>query len=113
GNETIGRVVVDLRRRSHLAHLTAVNDGDAVAHPHAFDLIVRHVNGGDAYPLLELLDLLAGRGAQFCIEVRKTLVEQERGRLGDWRRCERTPWARAARELTRPAVEHMVDAEQL
>src|SRR5689334_23297262 len=44
-DEAVGGVVVDFRRRPHLAHLPAVDDGDAVAHAHGFDLIVRYVDG--------------------------------------------------------------------
>jgi hypothetical protein len=39
-----------------LPHLTMVDNGDAIARAHRFDLIVGHINGGDPDPLLELLD---------------------------------------------------------
>src|ERR1051326_24806 len=113
GDKTVGGVIVDFRRRSHLAHLTVVDDGDAVAHAHGFDLVVGDVDGGDADALLELLDLLARGGAQFGIEVRQRLVEQQRGRLAHQRPGERDPLAFTARELPRPTVKQMTDAEQL
>ena len=90
-----------------------VDDGDAVAHAHRLDLVVGHVNGGDADPLLELLDFQARRGAQFGVEVRQRLVEQQHGRLAHQRARERDALALAAGELTRPPVEQMPDAEQL
>ena len=112
-DEAVGGVVVDFRRRSDLPHAAMVDDGDAVAHAHRLDLIVGHINGGDADPLLELLDLLARRGAQFGVEVGERLVEQERGRLAHQRARQRDTLALAAGELTRPPVEKMPNAEQL
>ena len=112
-DEAVGGVVVDFRRRSHLPHLPVVDDGDAVAHAHRLDLVVGHIDRGDADPLLELLDLQAGRGAQFGVEVRERLVEQQRGRLAHQRARERDTLAFAAGELARPPVEQMPDAEQL
>ena len=90
-----------------------VDDGDAVAHAHRLDLVVRHVNGGDADPLLELLDLQARRGAQFGVKVGQRLVEQQHGRFAHQRARERDTLALAARKLARPAVEQMTDTEQL
>jgi hypothetical protein len=52
-DEPVGRVIVDLRRRSDLPHLAMVDHGDAVAHAHRFDLVVGHVDRGRANPLLE------------------------------------------------------------
>ena len=90
-----------------------IDDGDAVAHAHRLDLIVGHVDRGHADALLELLDLLAGRGAQFGVEVRERLIQQQHGRLADQRASERDALALAAGKLARPAVEQMPDAEQL
>ena len=53
-DKEVGGIVIDFRRRSHLPDLSVVDDGDAVAHAHRFDLIVRHVNGGEADPLLKV-----------------------------------------------------------
>ena len=112
-DEAIGGIVVDFRRRSDLPHAAVVDDGDAVAHAHRLDLVVGHVDRGDADPLLELLDLLSCRGAQLGVEVGQRLVEQQRGRLAHQRARERDALAFAAGELTRPPVEQMADAEQL
>ena len=59
------------------------------------------------------LDLQARRGAQFGVEVRERLVEQQRGRLAHERARERDTLAFAAGELTRPPIEKMANAEQL
>ena len=112
-DEAVGGVVVDFRRRSHLPHHAMVDDGNAVAHAHRLDLVVGHINGGDADPLLELLDLQARRGAQFGVEVRQRLIEQQHGRLAHQRARERDTLAFAAGKLARPPIEQMPDAEQL
>ena len=104
-DEAVCRVVVDLRRRAHLTYPSMIDDGNAVAHAHRLDLIVGHIDGGDADPLLELLDLQARRGAQFGVEVRERFVEQQRGRLAHERARERDTLAFAAGELTRPPIE--------
>jgi len=44
-------------------------------------------------------------GAQFGVEIRERLVEQQSGRLAHQSARECNPLALAARELTRPAVE--------
>jgi hypothetical protein len=88
-----------------------IDDGDTVAHAHRLDLIVGHINRGDTDPLLELLDLLAGRGAQFGVEVRKRFVEQQCGGFAHQRAGQRDTLAFAAGELPRPAIEQMTDAE--
>ena len=113
GDEAIGGIVIDRRRGSHLTHLAVVDHGDAVAHAHRLDLVVSHVDRRRADPLLELLDLVAGRGAQFGVEVGQRLVEQQYGRVAHQRPRQGDALAFAARELARPPVKQMVDAEQL
>ena len=112
-DKEIGGVVVDFCRRPHLTNLSLVDDGDAVTHAHRLDLVVGHVDGGEADALLKLPDLLAGRGAQFGVEVRKRLVEQQRGRLTHQRARERDALTFSAGQLARPPVEKVADAEQL
>ena len=53
-------------RAADLAYPAVIDDGDAVAHAHRLDLIVRDVDRRGADPLLELLDLVAGRGPKLA-----------------------------------------------
>ena len=69
--------------------------------------------GGDADPLLEELDLLARRGAQFGVKVRERLIEQKGRRLAYQRAGERNALPLAAGELARPPVKQVLDPEQL
>src|SRR5476649_928349 len=62
GYERVCRLVVDLGWSSDLANDSLRHDHDSVAHGHRFDLIVCDIDGGGSEPLLELLQLLAGRG---------------------------------------------------
>src|SRR5215831_291484 len=112
-HEPICGVVVNLRRCPNLPDGAVVDHGDTVAHAHCLDLIVSYINSGHAHPLLELLDLLARRGAQFGVEVRKRLVEQERSGLAHEGTRERDALAFAAGELARLSIEKMVDAQQV
>src|SRR5262249_3258668 len=112
-NEAVCRVIVDLRRGSYLTYPPMIDDGNAITHAHCLDLIVGHIDGGDADPLLECLDLQASRCAQFGVEVRERFVEQKRGRLAHERARERDTLAFTAGELARPPIEQMPDAEQL
>ena len=62
--------------------------------------------------LLKLLELAARAGAQLRVEIGQRLVEQEYGRLAHQRAGQRHTLALAARELARPPVKQVVDAEQ-
>src|SRR6185437_12325946 len=98
-------------RRPDLAHAATVDHGDAVAHAHRLDLIVRDIDRGEPDSLLEALDLEPRRGAQLGVEVRQRLVEQQRGRLAHQRAGERDALTLAAGELARLAIEQPRDAE--
>ena len=64
-------------------------------------------------PVLKLFDLVARRGAQLGVEVGQRLVEQEHGRVAHQRTRQGDALALAAGKLARPAIEQMLDAEQL
>src|SRR5207245_8863183 len=107
-----GRVVVHLLWRADLADEALVQHNDAVAHGHGFDLVVRHVNRGCADALVELLEVLARRGAELGIEVRERLVQQEDGRLAHNGPGERHALALASGKLPRFAVQQAADPKQ-
>jgi hypothetical protein len=112
-DEQVCRPVVDLGRRRHLLQHAVAQHGDAVAHGHRLDLVVRHVHGRHLQPLDERLDLAAHRHAQLRVEVRQRFVHQERLRLPDDRATHRDALPLAAAELLRLAVEQCLDREQL
>ncbi len=77
-DEEVDRAVVQRLRIVDLLQLALAHDGDAVAHRHRLDLVVRDVDGRDAEIRLELRDLGAHLHAQLRVEVRERLVHQER-----------------------------------
>ena len=111
-DEEVHGPVVQLLRLGHLLQLALAHHGDAVAHRHRLDLVVRDVDGRRAEVVLELLDLRARLHAQLRVEVGERLVHQERGRLAHDRAAHRDALPLAARERPRLAVEIGLEAEQ-
>src|SRR3954469_22829778 len=83
GDEEVGRLLVELRRRAVLLDLAAVEHHDLVGHGHGFDLIVGDVDRGGAKLLLQPGDFDAHLHAQRRVEVGERLVEQKRLGLAD------------------------------
>ena len=73
----IGRMVVDVERRSHLLDASGAQHHDAVGQGHGLDLIVSDVDHGAADLPVKGGKLLARGDAQLRIQVRQRLVEQE------------------------------------
>ncbi len=113
GDEEVRGLLVDLERRPHLLELAVLHDGDAVAHRHRLDLVVRDVDRRRLQAVLELADLGAHLDAELGVEVRERLVEEEDGGLSRDGPADRDPLPLAARELLRLAVEELRDAEHL
>jgi len=80
---------------------------------HRLDLVVGHVDGGDAEPVVELLQRGAHADAELGVQVRERLVHQERLRLAGDRAAHRHALPLAARKLRRTTVEQVIEAEQL
>ena len=112
GDERIGRLVVDLRRRSDLPDLPTLHHGDAVAKAHGLDLVVGDIERGDPDPPLELLQLIPGGGPKLGVEVRERLVEQKHRGLTDDRPGQRDSLPLAARELPGLSLEELLDPEE-
>ena len=106
-------MLVQLLGSAELLQLALVHDGDAVAHRHRLDLVVRHVDGRRAEALLQPEDLGTRLDAQRCVEVGERLVHEERLRLADDRPPERDPLALAAGELLRLALEEVAELERV
>ena len=113
GDELVDRLVVEHLRRVDLLQVAGVHDGDAVAHRHRLDLVVRDVDRGHAEPALQLMDLGAHLHAQLRVEVRERLVHQEGLRLAHDRAAHRDALALAARERARLALEELLDLEDV
>src|SRR5712691_2892285 len=81
GDESVGGIVIDFGRSAELAHHALVENHDAVAHGHGFDLIVGDVDGGGADAAMKTLELLARGSAELGVEVGEGFVKEEDGRL--------------------------------
>ena len=113
GDEQVVRIDVDLPRRARLLEDAAVDDRDAVAHRHRFDLVVGDVERRDTELLLELGDLGAHLPAELGVEVRQRLVHEERRRLAHDRSAHRHPLALAPGQHPRLAVEELGEPEDV
>ena len=104
-------MVVERLRVVDLLQLALPHDGDAVAHRHRLDLVVRDVDRRHAQVALELRDLRARLDAQLRVEVRERLVHQERLRLPHDRATHGDPLPLAAGEGTGLALEEGLEVE--
>ena len=108
GHELVDRVVVQLARRGALLQLAAAEHGDPVPHGHRLDLVVRHVDRGDAEAALQLGDLAAGLHPQLGVQVGQRLVHQEHLRLAHDGPAHGDSLPLPARQLLRLAGEQRV-----
>ena len=112
-HEEVLRVIVDLVGRPDLLDDARVHHRDLGRHRHRFDLVVRDVDDRRLELVVELLDLEPHLGAEFCVEVRQRLVEQEQRDLLDERAAYRDALPLPARELSGFSVEERVDLQEL
>ncbi len=113
GDEQVDGMVVELLRRRHLLQLALAHHGDAVAHGHGLDLVVRHVDGGHAQLVLKAADLGAHLHAQLGVEVGERLVHEEGLGLAHDGAPHGDPLALAAGEGARLALEEVLETEDL
>ncbi len=113
GYEEVARLVVEVERRPHLFHLAVVHHHDLVGHGHGLDLVVGHVDGRRAEPLMQLFDLGTHGDAQLSVEVRQRLVEEEDLRVAHNGSAHGDALALAAGELARIASKELGQAENL
>ena len=69
GDEGIGRLIIELERRSDLLDPAGAQDDDAVGHGQRFDLIMGHIDRGRMKPVVERLDLAPHRDPELGVEV--------------------------------------------
>jgi hypothetical protein len=105
--------VIQGRRRIDLLKVAIAEHGDAVAHCHRFDLVVRDIHGRHREALLELDQLGAGLDPKLGVEVRERLVHQVDLRVADDRPTHRDPLPLSAGEIAWLPVEVRLEVEQL
>ena len=103
-DETASRELIDLRRRPDLHDLAAVHDRDARRERHRFVLVVGHDDEGDADLMLQIHELELGLLAQFLVQRRQRLIEQQHLRAAHQRPRQRHALPLAAGELVRLAL---------
>ena len=110
-DEQVDRPLVELLGRRHLLQLALAHHGDAVAHRHRLDLVVRHVDGRHAEVVLQARDLGAHVHAQLRVEVRERLVHQVGLRLAHDRSAHRHALALPSGKRSRLALEELLEPE--
>ena len=80
-DEEVERLVVEVLWGVDLLEDSHAHHGDAIAHGHRLDLVVRHVDRGRRELVLELADLGSHLHPELRVEVRERLVHQEHLRL--------------------------------
>src|SRR5215207_10103065 len=103
-------VVHDLGGR-YLLHLAVLEDHDAVGHGHGLGLVVGHVDGRGADPVVQLGDLRPHLHPELGVEVGEGLVHKERLRLTDYGPTQGHPLPLATGERLRLPVEETLDGE--
>ena len=104
GHERRPRVLVQVRRSTHLLDDALVHHRDVVGHRHGFFLIVRDVHEGEPDLDLDPLELDLHLSPQLEVERAQRLVEQQHLGLVDQRPAERDPLLLTTRELGRLLV---------
>src|SRR5215217_1420683 len=95
----------------YLLHLAVLENHDAVGHRHGLGLVVGHVDGGSADPVVQLGYLRPHLHPQLGVEVGERLVHEERLRLADYGASEGNPLPLATGERLRLPVEETLDGE--
>jgi hypothetical protein len=113
GDEDVGRTVVEGARRVGLLQQPVLEDGDAVAHGHGLDLVVRDVDGGDAEPALQGGDLRAGLDAELRVQIGQRFVHEEHLRRTHDRATHRHALPLPTGQRLGPAVQVRLQVEDL
>ncbi len=106
-DEAVRGPVEELERGRHLLDPTVAQDDDAVGQRHRLDLVVGDVDHRRAEAVVQAGEFGPHRHAQFGVEVRQRLVEQEGRGLAHDGAADGDALALAAGELAGPAVEQL------
>ena len=112
-DEEVHWTLVELLRRRDLLEITLPHDGDAIAHRHRLDLVVRDVDRRDAELVLQARDLGAHVHAELRVEIREGLVHQVGLGLAHDRAAHGDALALAARERPWFAFEKLRETEDV
>ena len=91
---------------------TCVHQHDSVGHGHRLDLIMCHIDHGDAKPQLKATDLDPHFVAQFRVEVGERLIHQADRLLADNGARKRHALTLSARQLRGPSIKHVTKADE-
>ncbi|CAG9264343.1 hypothetical protein PCAR4_60081 [Paraburkholderia caribensis] len=105
--------LVCIERRAQLRDAPFVQHGDAIAHRHRFDLIVRDEDRRDAEALLDRAQFDMHFFAQLRVEIRHRLVEQQQFGAHRQRPRNRDALALAARQFLRIARVESLQTHQI
>ena len=111
GDEQIDRPIVKFARRAQLLQDSVPHDRDAIGHRHRLDLVVGHVDRGDAGCALEAGDLDPHLAAQARVEIGQRLVHQESAGVTHQRPAHGDTLPLSARKLSRPALKQRLEFE--
>src|SRR5262249_3322161 len=113
GDEVIDRVRINFHRRADLHDFPGAHDNDAVGERHCFFLIVRNEDEGALEHLVQPVAFGTQLAAEFRVEARQRLVEQERRWIGRQRARYCNPLRLAARALPWHLAQQMPDANHI
>ena len=113
GDETVGRMVIDLPRRTNLKNIALAHDGDVVRHGQRFFLVMGDEDEGDAGFVLQPLQLDLHFLSELQIERGEWLVEQQHLWMRRKATRQRHPLLLTARELRNLTVLHRLELHQL
>ena len=105
GDEEVGRMVIQIKRRPDLLDAAGLQHDDLVGHRHGFDLIVSDVNHGRVKFLVQTRQFDPHLSAQGGVEVGQRFVEQEDLGLTHDGAADGDALALTARQVSRPAFE--------
>src|SRR6185437_12212936 len=86
-------------------------DGDAIAHGHCLDLVMGHVQRGDAEPGVQELKLGAHLDAEIGVEIGEWLIHEKAGRLAHNRPAHRDPLPLSPGKRRRLAIEEALEPQ--
>ena len=113
GDERRGRIVIDLRRRSHLLDAAFVHHHDLIGQLQRFLLIVGHEQAGHAELTVQTVEPMPKILAHLRVERAEGLIEQQHIGARGQRPCERHALALTARQLVRVSPGERRQLDQL
>ena len=111
GNELVLRQVVQCARTAGLHDLALIQDDDSVCQRHRLDLVMRHIDSGDAKLFMKARDFQPHIHPQRGVEIRQRLIKQEPFRFANDGAADGDTLALTARKLLWQPVEKRLEAQ--